>query len=300
MRAIIFGEVLYDIFPDKHAVPGGAPFNVAWHLNAFEIAVDFVSRVGDDTNGKKLGELMISAGLSVDHLQIDSTRPTGHVNVSLENNHPSYVIGEDVAYDAIEPTVLNQPGDILYHGTLALRSQASARALEQLRGQAKCVFMDANLRDPYWSRNITLELASKSDWLKVNADEFSMLTETPYSQETAMVLLNELNLDGLLVTAGEHGASVYTQDSYQCANVVPKPFESIQDTVGAGDAFSAIFIFGLMHNWPVQAILARAQAFASQIISISGAISTDPEFYAPFKQAWRTDNLVHDRDCSSA
>jgi len=296
MRAIIFGEVLYDIFPDNHTVPGGAPFNVAWHLNAFEIAVDFVSRVGDDTNGKKLRELMVSAGMSVDHLQTDSTRPTGHVNVSLGNGQPSYVIGENVAYDAIEPTVLNQPGDILYHGTLALRSHQSARALEQLRGQAKCVFMDVNLRDPYWNRNTTLELASQSDWLKVNANEFSTLTQTPYSEKTALALVNELNLDGLLVTLGEQGACVYTQDNYQCANVVPKPFESIQDTVGAGDAFSAIFIFGLMYNWPVQAILARAQAFASQIISISGAISSDPEFYAPFKQAWQTENLVHGSD----
>jgi len=296
MKAIIFGEVLYDIFPDNHTVPGGAPFNVAWHLNAFEIAVDFVSRVGDDSNGEKLRELMVSAGMPVDNLQTDSSRPTGHVDVSLGNGQPSYVIAENVAYDAIEPTVLDQPGDMLYHGTLALRCQQSARALEQLRRQAKRIFMDANLRDPYWNRKTTLELASKSDWLKINADEFSMLTETPYSEETAMALLNQLNLEGLLVTLGSEGACVYTQELSQCASVVPSQHEGIQDTVGAGDGFSAIFIFGLMHNWPMQAILARAQAFASNIISISGAISTDPEFYAPFKQAWQTENLVQNPD----
>jgi fructokinase len=296
VKAIIFGEVLYDFFPDDHAVPGGAPFNVAWHLNAFDLPVEFVSRVGNDTNGQKLRELMKSAGMPVDSLQTDSTRPTGHVNITLGKGQPTYVIAEGVAYDAIEPAVVNQPCDILYHGTLALRSHQSAHALEQLRGQAKRVFMDANLRDPYWSRSTALELASKSDWLKVNADEFSILTETPYTKKTSLALLSELDLEGLLVTSGERGACVYTQESYQYANVVPKPVESIRDTVGAGDAFSAIFIFGLIHNWPMQAILARAQAFASSIISISGAISTDPEFYAPFKQAWLTENLIHDPD----
>ncbi len=290
MNAIIFGEILYDIFPDNHAVPGGAPFNVAWHLNGFGTAVELVSRVGNDTNGQKLRQLMRSAGLSDKSLQTDPSRPTGYVQVSLEKGEPSYVIGEGVAYDAIEPTVLDEPGDILYHGTLALRCPKSADALERLRNQAACVFMDVNLRSPFWNRETTLQLASKSNWLKINANEFSILAESPYTPETAMTLLDDLNLDGLLVTLGAEGACVHAFDAGQCASVVATPQEGVHDTVGAGDAFSAVFIFGLMHNWPMQAILARAHAFASSIISISGAISTDPEFYKPFKQAWRTEN----------
>jgi len=294
MNAIIFGEVLYDIFPDNHAVPGGAPFNVAWHLNGFETAVEFVSRVGNDSKGQKLRELMRAAGLSDRNLQTDASRPTGYVKISLKTGEPSYVIGEGVAYDAIEPTVFDQPGDILYHGTLALRSPKSADALERLRDQAKCVFMDANLRSPFWNRETTLQLASKSNWLKINANEFSILAESPYTEKTAVTLLDDLNLDGLLVTLGAEGACVFTQEISQCVSVVARPQEDVQDTVGAGDAFSAVFIFGLMHNWPMQAILARAHAFASNVISISGAISTDPEFYTPFKQAWQTENLAHD------
>ncbi len=294
MNTIIFGEVLYDIFPDNRAVPGGAPFNVAWHLNGFETAVEFVSRVGNDTNGQNLRKLMRSAGLSDNCLQTDTDKPTGYVKISLDKGEPSYVIAEGVAYDAIEPAVFDQPGDILYHGTLALRSPKSADALERLRDQAKCVFMDANLRSPFWNRETTLQLASKSNWLKINANEFEILADSPYTEKTALTLLDDLDLDGLLVTLGAEGACVYTREISQCASVVASPQENVQDTVGAGDAFSAVFIFGLMHNWPMQAILARAQAFASNIISISGAISTDPEFYTPFKQAWQTENLTHD------
>ena len=41
-RAIIFGEVLFDTFPDGTAVLGGAPFNVAWHLQGFGLGVGWM------------------------------------------------------------------------------------------------------------------------------------------------------------------------------------------------------------------------------------------------------------------
>ena len=31
----LFGEVLIDQFPEGQRILGGAPFNVAWHLQAF-------------------------------------------------------------------------------------------------------------------------------------------------------------------------------------------------------------------------------------------------------------------------
>ena len=47
-RLCVFGEVLFDHFPDGRRVLGGAPFNVAWHLQAFGEAPRFISRVGAD------------------------------------------------------------------------------------------------------------------------------------------------------------------------------------------------------------------------------------------------------------
>ena len=54
MRPLIFGEVLFDHFPDGSAVLGGAPFNVAWHLQAFGLKPLFVSRVGNDAAGESV------------------------------------------------------------------------------------------------------------------------------------------------------------------------------------------------------------------------------------------------------
>ena len=53
-RPIVFGEVLFDTFPDGSAVLGGAPFNVAWHLQGFGLTPVFISRVGDDARGRQV------------------------------------------------------------------------------------------------------------------------------------------------------------------------------------------------------------------------------------------------------
>ena len=43
---LIFGEVLFDVYPDGTEILGGAPFNVAWHLQGFGVSPLMISRVG--------------------------------------------------------------------------------------------------------------------------------------------------------------------------------------------------------------------------------------------------------------
>jgi fructokinase len=57
-RPVIFGEVLFDCFPDGSQVLGGAPFNVAWHLQAFGAAPLLISRIGEDTLGQSIATAM--------------------------------------------------------------------------------------------------------------------------------------------------------------------------------------------------------------------------------------------------
>ena len=50
-KPLIYGEILFDIFPGDKKVLGGAPFNVAWHLQGFGLAPLFMSRIGEDAEG---------------------------------------------------------------------------------------------------------------------------------------------------------------------------------------------------------------------------------------------------------
>ena len=56
------------------------------------------------------------------------------------------------------------------------------------------------------------------------------------------------------------------------------------DTVGAGDAFSAVLLWGLVRNWPLKKTMEKAQIFASAIVGIKGAIVADKDFYREISQ----------------
>jgi len=101
LRPLVFGEVLYDSFPDGSVVLGGAPFNVAWHLRGFGLNPLFISRVGDDELGERIIAAMSEWGMDTRGVQRDPGHPTGRVVVSIRNNEPSFEIVPEQAYDFI-------------------------------------------------------------------------------------------------------------------------------------------------------------------------------------------------------
>ena len=62
-RPVIYGEVLYDRFPDGRSVLGGAPFNVAWHLQGFGLSPLMLTAVGNDQPGLQIRERMQQWGM---------------------------------------------------------------------------------------------------------------------------------------------------------------------------------------------------------------------------------------------
>ena len=58
------------------------------------------------------------------------------------------------------------------------------------------------------------------------------------------------------------------------------------DTVGAGDAFAAICILGLLNHWSMEEMLTRAGIFASAACTIRGAAPETSDFYLPYIESW--------------
>jgi fructokinase len=289
MRHIgIFGEVLFDSFPDGVKVLGGAPFNVAWHLQAFRQQPDFISSVGVDAEGDTIRNSMQRWGMDCTHLQTDDSHTTGLVEVSLDAGEPSYDIVDQVAYDFIQADRLKELDlAILYHGSLALRHEPSRLALQKLKSsKPQIVFMDVNLRQPWWQKEQVLSWVNEADWVKLNEEEFTLLSGESVDLQSAMLLfLREYGLQGLIVTLGERGAIAVT-DSQTAIHVASERVIDMVDTVGAGDAFSSVLLLGLNLGWPVKQTLERAQQFASALVSQRGATIEDPDFYQPMIDAW--------------
>lgn len=282
----LFGEVLFDHFPDGSRVLGGAPFNVAWHLQAFAQTPCLISRVGNDAEGEAVRVAMREWGLRTDALQTDPLLATGRVSVQLREGEPHFDIDAHCAYDAIAAQAL-PACCLLYHGSLAIRRPESRRALARLRGEASgMVFFDANLRPPWWDAQLLQECLQQADWVKLNQSELELLsaTTTPGTDQAAQ-FLSSYELKGLVVTRGAEGALVLTDDGARC-EVAPTPHIEVVDTVGAGDGFAAVIMLGLINDWPLGISVERAQAFASALVGQRGATVRDPGFYRAFVNAW--------------
>lgn len=313
LHPIIFGEILHDYFPDGKQVLGGAPFNVAWHLHGFGLAPLLVTRIGDDAAGQTAFQAAEQWGLLTDAIQRDTVHPTGRVQVFIDNGAPHFEIPLEQAYDYInmsqvQQALKNYPCRLLYHGTLALRQATSRQTLQSLNTDLP-IFLDVNLRAPWWDEASIKSFMKAATWVKLNEDEMAliepsfksfherdlvfsanaMMRSTREDEDILTAVCQQYELAMLVVTLGDKGALLKLPDCPLFK--VPTPNIAVMDSVGAGDAFSAVMIAGLIQHWTPEILLKRAVAFAAAICQIRGATTFDKTLYQTTLAQWK---LTHD------
>ena len=285
----IFGEVLFDRFPTGEEVLGGAPFNVAWNLQALGARPRFVSRVGDDALGRRIRDAMSAWEMDTAGVQVDREHATGTVSVTFADGEPRFEIDPDRAWDFVDPSTLPDPtgAGLLYHGSLALRSDRTRTALATLaRRAATPVFIDVNLRAPWWDAVDVASRLRSARWAKLNEDELQTLAPAGSSRSGRIAgLFDGTSLDALIVTRGADGAEVHRRDGQRHA-VRPPANTAVVDTVGAGDAFASVVILGLIRAWAWPVLLERAQEFAAAVVNLRGATTRERAFYDTYVNRW--------------
>ena len=270
------GEILWDALPDGLFL-GGAPFNVACHLRALGEEVAFVSRVGDDLLGEEALRRLRARGLDDGLMQVDDRLPTGFVRVALDApDDPDYEIVEPAAWDAIAQTeALQRRADqaaALVFGSLAQRAEPARTTIQALcRTDATGVF-DINLRPPYIDRSVIEQSLRAADVVKLNHEELDRLRtwfDLPADPEAAMDALGErFDCTTVCVTWGGDGARLWSEGRTWRH---PGHDATIADTVGAGDAFLAALLSGLLHGRDGAALLDLANRLGAYVASHAGA-----------------------------
>lgn len=294
---LVFGEVLFDHFEDGSRVLGGAPFNVAWHLEGFGLAPLFVSAVGTDEEGREVIERMESWGMRTDGLQAVVSHPTGAVTAKIVDGEPVYEIGTEQAYDHVErhparAALGDEAPSLIYHGTLALRTETSRETLSAIQDQTSApTYVDLNLRRPWWTAERVERCLERADWLKLAADELATVIGRPAeSVEACEVgarhLVARHGLDAVIVTRGAWGSLMVRETGSWTRRSEALAPEEIVDTVGAGDAFSAVACTGVVEGWHPETVLERGNAFALELCRIRGATTTDRGLYERHRRRW--------------
>lgn len=283
---ISIGEILFDCYPD-YKVLGGAPFNFLYHVWRLSGKGKFVSRIGEDDLGEEILNRLEKENFDTLFIQKDKLHKTGVVQVKLdENKIPEYIIEENVAYDFIEYKndlgnyIKNETG-LIYFGTLAQRNDVSRETIQKTSGGGSKVFYDINLRQRFYSKEIIEESLKNSDVVKLNEDELKvvneLLIEADYDfVQTSQNVIKKFGIDLLCVTLGDEGAALFKKDEI---NKHKHAVENIVDTVGAGDAYSAVLCLGYLLNWDLNKINNLASEFAAEICTTKGAIPGDKKFY---------------------
>lgn len=275
-KAVCFGEVLWDVFPE-YKVAGGAPMNVAFRLKSLGWEAEMISKIGEDDLGKELLPI-IEKNIGTKFIQIDEKIPTGIVAVTLDlQKNASYEIVFPSAWDFIEVNeeVINlvENADVFIFGSLVCRNNFSKNSLLKLIEKSKFSVFDVNLRAPHYDLDFILDLMKKSSIVKMNDDELVILAKYFQFPETdlqknVLELAKITGVKTFCITRGKDGAVFYTNKKFY----EHPGFEvKVQDTVGSGDSFLAALLSKISENETPEKSLEFACAVGAMVATKKGA-----------------------------
>ncbi len=278
------GEVLWDLLPTGRVL-GGAPANVAFHAAGLGARGAVASCVGDDSLGGEILARLDAAGVDRRAVAVDPVHPTGTVTVELDAaGKPTFIIHQDVAWDFLPASeeVLGVVGtaDAVCFGSLAQRGEVSRQTIAQClaaTGAALRIF-DINLRQHYYSGEIISACLDSANVLKLNDEELPVVAELlGLAQDPSVAvaaLVERFSLRLVALTCGERGSQLVTADETSSR---PASQVAVVDSIGAGDAFTAVVALGMLAGLPLSAIHERAERVAGYVCTQAGATPALPD-----------------------
>ncbi|MGI5291648.1 sugar kinase [Nonomuraea polychroma] len=241
----------------------GAESNVAAGLTRLGHPVRWLGRVGADPAGKSVLAMLRADGIDTRHAVVDPHAPTG---LLLRDSHPSRAI--DVQYyragsaaSRLTPDELTSEmvdGARLVHvtGITPMLSDsahlATLRLLDLARDAGATISFDPNVRlklgPPDRWRERVAPLMARADVVFAGDDELELLQVDPGG------------LPGLAVVK-------HRDKSAGCAGLRQEAFSvPVTDPVGAGDAFAAGFLSGMLRGMPYETCLREGAAVAALVV----------------------------------
>ena len=282
------GEVLWDLFPDG-ARFGGAPANVACataSLLGATGAVTLVSALGDDRRGREAIGFLRQRRVDVSALQITGAA-TGTVTVQLDDSGQAlFNISDNVAWDRIVWSEkwrdLAANADAICFGSLAQRGDISRQTIQKFiiaTPASSLKVFDMNLRAPFYAPDTLIQSLELANVLKLNDQELCVIANIlALSGETIDILKSlqdDYQISSIALTQGAAGAMLLRHSE---AVRVPSVPTTLVDTVGAGDAFTAALMIGLLNEQPLKEIAHFATGVSSYVCSQRGATPSLPDW----------------------
>ncbi len=265
-RGLVIGESLIDIVgSDEHV--GGSPLNVAVGLGRLGRDVDFLTNIGDDEFGRRIGDYVKAAGVRLVPGSTSAARTPTAVATIAEDGSAAYTF--DLEW-RLSGTPEVAPPLFVHTGSIAAVQEpgclAVAALLDAYRVSAT-VTLDPNVRPSLianrdLARQRIEHLVERSDIVKVSEEDLRWLDPEHEPERTARTWLAS-GPALVAVTCGERGALAFCAAGE--ARVAARAVRVV-DTIGAGDAF----MVGLLDALWEQGLLGADRRAALGDIGLDG------------------------------
>jgi 2-dehydro-3-deoxygluconokinase len=268
---------------------GGAETNVAIGLSRLGHKAGWISKVGNDEFGKAITSFIRGEGVNVDHLMIDDEANTGiyFKEILGGNNVNVQYYRRNSAASKLEPGDLNEDyiAKAKYLHVTGITPALSESCYETILkaitiakdNNVKVVF-DPNLRRKLWdetkAKEVLTEIALQSDIFLPGMDEAVFLINKDNPKEILEHFRNK-DIPLTILKHGEHGSYYLTEDNV--VHVLGEKVTEVVDPVGAGDAFTAGLISGLLDNMSIHDAIKRGNVLGAFVVQTLGDIEGLPE-----------------------
>ncbi len=258
----------------------GAESNVAIGLARLGHAVRWGGRVGADEVGAYILRTLRAESVAVDTVVVDTERSTGlmlaerrvadvsRVSYYRAGSAGSALSAADAAACLADvPRILHLTG--ITPALSASAAEAVTEAVRLARRAGALVSVDVNYRAKLWTpeeaRPVLSELVRGAHIVIASEDELGLVA--PEDESAAAHGLAASGVSQLVIKRGARGATVWHEGVAHHAAAIPVP---VLDTIGAGDAFTAGYLSGVLDGLPPATALRRGTITAAFAVAAVG------------------------------
>jgi len=264
--------------PAYHGSIGGAESNCAIGLARLGHSVCWLSRLGRDPFGSRVLKTLRGEGVDVSRVEICDRAPTGIMfkepgpgnssRIFYYRRHSAAAALRAEPFESLKAKYLFVTG--ITPALSDSNRQLTFELVDRFRGSGAKVAFDPNMRFRLWgpkeARAVFLELARKCDLLIPSLPEGEILTGLT-EREPMLDKLLSLGPSQVVLKAGDQGA--WYADGAERGFCPCYPAAEI-DPVGAGDAFCAGLLSGLLDGQPLRDAVKRGAALGACCVSTFG------------------------------